>query len=390
MSEDQLTEPPSTKSETIYFTQSKLKEKILNANAEQFRQQYYPQTTISDWNDWKWQLKNRLCNNSDIDKIFNLSPNEKCENSLPIAITPYYASVALHSPAIRKTVVPTNNENLKSFGEAEDPLCEERQSPLSCLVHRYPDRVLFLTTNYCASYCRYCTRSRIIEKDKNYKRNIQAALDYIQNNNQIRDVLLSGGDFLTMATERIEWILESVSKIKHVEFIRLGTKIPVVLPQRITSPLLRVLKKYKPWISIHFTHSDELTPETQEACNKLADIGLPLGSQTVLLKDVNDNTDTMKDLFHNLLKVRVRPYYLYQCDPIFGSSHFRTSVEKGIEIIQNLRGYTTGYAIPSFVIDAPGGGGKIPIMPEYVIGKDKQGIILKNFEGKIFHYPDLL
>jgi lysine 2,3-aminomutase len=261
------------------------------------------------------------------------------------------------------------------------------------IVHRYPDRALFLVANTCASNCRYCTRSRMVENPDNNSIFFQAqweqAIAYIEAHPEVRDVLLSGGDPLTLSDEKLDWLLSRLHRIPHVEFLRIGTKAPVVMPQRITVSLARVLKRYHPlWMSIHFTHPDELTPETVEACARLADAGIPLGSQTVLLSGINDTVDTMKALMHGLLKARVKPYYLYQCDPIVGSSHFRTPVQKGLEIIQGLRGHTSGYAVPAYVIDAPGGGGKIPLLPEYLVGRDGDDLVLRNYQGMQFRYPD--
>ena len=243
---------------------------------------------------------------------------------------------------------------------------------MNCLVHRYPDRVLFLVTDFCSSYCRYCTRSHMIAgKGKSHaSSDWDEALKYIREHSEIRDVLLSGGDPLTLPDEKLRYLFSELRSIPHVEIIRIGTKVPVVLPQRITPALVRLLRKFHPlYISIHFTHPEEITPEVSQACNRLADAGIPMGSQTVLLKGINDDPGVFKTLMHELLKIRVRPYYLYQCDPVPGSAHFRTPVDKGIEIIRSLRGFTSGYAVPHFVIDAPGGGGKIPILPNYFVGK---------------------
>jgi lysine 2,3-aminomutase len=286
-----------------------------------------------------------------------------------------------------------SEENELSPYEAADPLDEDGDSPVPGLVHRYPDRVLFLVTGFCAVYCRYCTRSRMVgNQGGEYRFSLtqwENALAYIAAHPEIRDVLLSGGDPLTLADEKLEWLLSRLRKIPHVEFIRIGTKVPVVLPQRITNGLLKTLKRFHPlWMSIHFTHPDELTPEVAQACGKLADAGIPLGSQTVLLKGVNDTVETMKRLYHGLLMNRVKPYYLYQCDPVAGTSHFRTTVEKGLEIIAGLRGFTTGYAVPTFVVDAPGGGGKIPLLPDTIAGRDGDFLLLRNYQGGIYRYPD--
>ncbi|MBP9944659.1 MAG: KamA family radical SAM protein, partial [Desulfomicrobium sp.] len=269
----------------------------------------------------------------------------------------------------------------------------EGHSPVPGIVHRYPDRVLFLVTEFCSTYCRYCTRSRLVGKvgHRSDMRSWQAALDYIREHDEVRDVLLSGGDPLTLPAMKIEWLLSQLRSIPHVEIIRIGSKVPAVLPQRITPNLVRMLRRYHPlFISLHFTHPDEITPDTALACNRLADGGIPLGSQTVLLSGVNDDVETMKRLMHALVRNRVRPYYMYQCDPIPGSSHFRTPVDTGLSIIQGLRGHTSGYCIPTYVIDAPGGGGKVPLQPDYFRGRDEEGVVLRNYENRIFHYPDRL
>ena len=281
---------------------------------------------------------------------------------------------------------------LKCPCEADDPLGEEHQSPVNGLVHRYPDRVLLLLTDFCSTYCRYCTRSRVVGHGTIHpnRSRLEKAIDYIKNTTSVRDVLISGGDPLTMSDERLEWLLQQLRPISHLDIIRIGTKVPAVLPQRITPKLVRMLKKYHPlWMSLHFIHPEECTPEAYRACDMLANAGIPLGSQTVLLKGINDSAATMRDLMHHLLKMRVRPYYLYQCDPISGSGHFRTTVEKGLEIIRGLRGFTSGYAVPTYVIDAPGGGGKIPLMPDYNAGRKGDFLLIKNYENRIFRYPDI-
>jgi lysine 2,3-aminomutase len=365
-----------------------------------FRKHFFPEVSLAEWNSWHWQLKHRIRDMESLRKFLLLSEDERLALSrethpLPVAITPYYASLIDRenpSQPIRRTVVPVTGEHFTAPGESEDPLGEEHDSPVPGLVHRYPDRVLFLVTDFCSTYCRYCTRSRIVGGGKRSPVNAaqwEKAIGYIERTPAIRDVLLSGGDPLTLSDEVLEWLISRVRKIPHVELLRIGTKVPVVLPQRITPALVRMLRKYHPlWMSIHFTHPDELTPETNQACERLADGGIPLGSQTVLLSGINDDVETMKRLVHGLLKVRVKPYYLYQCDPILGSSHFRTPVDKGLEIIRGLRGYTTGYAVPHYVIDAPGGGGKIPLLPEYFIGRSGNELLLRNYEGKVFCYPD--
>lgn len=364
-----------------------------------FMRKNFPDVTPGRWNNWKWQVQNSYTTFKRLSQVIDFSGVKDMESilaarRLPLRITPYYASLMARTGQnnpIRKGVVPTAYELTVTPGECSDPLHEENCSPAPNLVHRYPDRVLFLATGFCATYCRYCTRSHMVAKEKVHYGVAawQQALEYIRKNRQIRDVIVSGGDPLTIPETQLEYLLASLRNIPHIEIIRIGTKAPAVLPQRITYDLVRMLKKYHPlYMSIHFMHPDELTPEVHEACSRLADAGIPLGSQTVLLKGINDNIRTMRQLMHGLLINRVRPYYIYQCDPIPGSSHFRTSVEKGIEIIKGLRGHTSGYAVPHYVIDAPGGGGKIPLLPEYYLGKDGKNIVLQNYEGKRFYYPD--
>jgi lysine 2,3-aminomutase len=371
--------------------------------SEEFRARHFPLATPAERCDWRWQLRNRVRSLEDLERVMRLTDDERTAirrhtGSLPFAITPYYLSLIDADSAeqpLRRTMIPVTDEYLHGIGESEDPLAEDEDSPVPCIVHRYPDRVLFLVANSCASNCRYCTRSRMVENPDNnsifFQSQWEEAIAYIDAHTEVRDVLLSGGDPLTLSDEKLDWLLSRLRRIPHVEFLRIGTKVPVVMPQRITTSLARILKRSHPlWVSIHFTHPDELTPETIEACARLADAGIPLGSQTVLLSGINDTVDTMKRLMHGLLKARVKPYYLYQCDPITGSSHFRTSVQKGLEIIQGLRGHTTGYAVPSYVIDAPGGGGKIPLLPEYLVGRDGDELVLRNFQGLHFRYPDPL
>ncbi len=320
---------------------------------------------------------------------------EKIQSRLPVGITPYFMSLLSKddpNDALRRTVVPTVSEFTQMPGEADDPLGEDGQSPVPGLVHRYPDRVLLLVLDFCSTYCRYCTRSRVVGHGAIYpsRSRLERAIDYIRSATSVRDVLISGGDPLTLNDERLNWLLSRLREIPHVEIIRIGTKIPAVLPQRITPNLVRVLRRYHPlWMSLHFTHPAECTAEAYRACERLANAGIPLGSQTVLLKGINDSVETMKALCHHLLRMRVRPYYIYQCDPITGSSHFRTPVEKGLEIIRGLRGFTTGYAVPTYVIDAPGGGGKIPLMPNYVEGRDGDDLLLRNYCDQVYRYPDI-
>ncbi|HNY65242.1 MAG TPA: KamA family radical SAM protein [Deltaproteobacteria bacterium] len=372
----------------------------ISPRSRSFLRTHFPNASEAEWASWHWQIRNSISSIEAIQRIIGLVPEEyeailKRTTALPFRITPYYASLMSstdHTQAIRRTVVPVTDEYLVSPGEAQDPLAEEHQSPVPGLVHRYPDRVLFLTTGFCSTYCRYCTRSRMVGNNGRFRSGItqwQQAMSYIESHPEVRDVLLSGGDPLTLPDSHLDYILSSIRRIPHVEIVRIGTKVPTVLPQRITPRLIRTLKKYQPvWMSIHFTHPDELTPETIAACTLLADAGIPLGSQTVLLKGINDDVATLKALFHGLLKIRVRPYYLYQCDPILGSAHFRTTVDKGLEMIEGIRGHTSGYAVPQYVVDAPGGGGKIPLLPDYFQGRCEGKVMLRNYEGRFFSYPE--
>jgi lysine 2,3-aminomutase len=371
----------------------------VHLHATAFRRTFFPRASRKDWNDWRWQIQNRIRTLRQLEKILKLSAKERLalemhQSQLPISVTPYFMSLLAREEAdhpLRRTVIPTVDEFLKAPGESDDPLAEDEHSPLPGLVYRYPDRVLFLALDFCSTYCRYCTRSRLVGHGAIHPSisRWQKAIDYIAATSTIRDVLISGGDPLTLGDDRLEWLLARLRQIPHLEIIRIGTKIPAVLPQRVTPQLVRMLRKFHPlWISLHFTHPEECTPEAYQACSRLADAGIPLGSQTVLLKNVNDQVDTMKRLVHHLLRMRVRPYYLYQCDPISGSSHFRTPVAKGLEIIRGLRGFTSGYAVPTYVIDAPGGGGKIPLMPDYTLGYCDDFLMLRNYENRTFCYPD--
>jgi lysine 2,3-aminomutase len=388
--------------ELIQFPNSKPDKTFLKIGARslQFQRKFFPLATTADWNSWEWQLRNSITSVQALQKVLQLSDEELRAMSvesgnLPLRVTPYYASLLdANDPLqpLRRSVVPVTAENLISCGEAADPLGEDTHSRVPGLVHRYPDRVLFLVTGFCSTYCRYCTRSRLVgDQNKRHLNRDQwdRALSYIEMNPEVRDVLLSGGDPLTLPDSSLEYLLTRLSRIPHVEFVRIGSKVPVVLPQRVTHALVNLLKRFRPlWLSLHFTHPDEITPETAQACERLADAGIPLGSQTVLLKGVNDSVPVMKKLMHEMLKIRVRPYYLYQCDPILGSSHFRTPVEKGLEIIEGLRGHTSGYAVPHYVVDAPGGGGKIPLLPDYYQGRDDGDVLLRNYQKKTYRYPD--
>jgi lysine 2,3-aminomutase len=353
------------------------------------------------WNDWSWQLANRITTVKQLNDILHIPEEQQedicsCLQRFRMAITPYYASlIDADNPLcpIRLQCVPTRNElNVKDY-ELNDPLGEEKYSPVENIVHRYPDRVLFLLTDKCAMYCRHCTRRRIVGKrDLTIGKAVfEKAIEYIRKNECIRDVLLSGGDPLTLPEGRLEEIISRLRSIPHVDVIRIGSRVPVVLPMRINDSLLDMLKKYHPiWINTHFNHPTEITEESREACRKIADAGIPLGNQSVLLKGVNDNAEILKELFTKLVGMRVRPYYLYQCDIAEGIGHFRTPVEKGIEIMKNIRGYISGYAVPVFVIDAPGGGGKIPINPEYLVSMKDGVVTMRNYKGDTYTYPEAL
>jgi lysine 2,3-aminomutase len=389
-------EEPGAK--TMFFSQNEIPIQLVSNRSTEFRHRYFPQATTDLWNDWKWQLRNSITNIEGLKKIMKLSDKEilainNLKGRLPLRVTPYFASLIYDSNSshpLRRNVIPVIEELLQHANEQSDPLHEHSFSPVKGIVHRYPDRVLFTVTQVCSSYCRYCTRSHSVGKlDKPGRQDYEKAFNYIRSHKEVRDVLISGGDPLTLSDDMLDYILFNIRSIEHVEMIRIGSRVPVVLPQRITDNLINILRKYHPlFISLHFSHPLEITEECAKACNKLADGGFPLGSQTVLLKGINDNVPTMKELMHKLLKIRVRPYYLYQCDLIPGSGHFRTSVKKGLEIIKGLRGFTSGYAIPTFVVDAPGGGGKIPLLPNYVVEHTDAKIVLRNYKGVLCEYPE--
>lgn len=360
---------------------------------------YRRKPSATQWNDWYWQMKNRITTLEQLQDYLPLTPEENrgistCLHNFRMAITPYYASLFdPHDPhcPIRKQSIPSAHELISGRNDLDDPLNEDKDSPVPGITHRYPDRVLLLVTDKCAMYCRHCTRRRIAgQQDRAMpKIRVLKALEYIRQNTVIRDVVISGGDPLTLSDDYLAFLLDELRSIKHVEIIRIGTRIPVVMPQRITPKLCSMIQKYHPvWINTHFNHPKEITAEAAKACGMLADHGIQLGNQTVLLKDVNDCPHVMKELMRKLLKIRVRPYYIYQCDMSRGIGHFRTPVSKGIEIIENLRGHTSGLAVPHFVIDAPGGGGKIPITPQYLISQSDHQVMLRNYEGKTFVYSE--
>jgi lysine 2,3-aminomutase len=350
----------------------------------------------AEWNDWRWQLTHRLNTIDDFAQVIRLTPEEMAGLSAPghfrVDVTPYFAS--LMDPddpncPIRRQIVPTIHELVPFEAEMADSLAEEAHSPVPGLVHRYPDRVLMLVTTQCASYCRFCTRSRVVgDPTAQFNRtDYDQQLDYIARTPQVRDVLLSGGDPLVLNPKVLEGLLSRLRAIPHVEVIRIGTRVPVFLPMRIDEELTAMLRQFHPlWMNIHFNHPKEITAEVRRACEMLADAGIPLGSQTVLLAGINDCPNVIKALVHELVKIRVRPYYIYQCDLVHGAGHFRTPVGKGIEIIEALRGHTSGFCIPTYVIDAPGGGGKIPIMPQYLISQSDSRVVVRNFEGFISAY----
>lgn len=353
-----------------------------------------------DWNDWHWQLQHRLSSLEQLERFLpTLTPQERAgillaNHKLALAITPYFFNLIDpedENCPIRRQVVPRIEEMQTARWEMPDPCGEESDSPVPGLVHRYPDRVLFLVTDRCASYCRYCTRSRLVSNAAGYDFHPQfdRQIDYIRRHSEVRDVLLSGGDPLLLSDDKLESLLGQLRDIPHVEFLRIGTRIPIFLPQRITPALGNLLKRFHPlFISIHTNHPRELTTEARAALGLLADSGVPLGNQSVLLRHINDDVTVMRALVHKLLICRVKPYYLYQCDLIAGSAHLRTSVRRGLQIMQSLRGFTSGYAIPQYVIDAPGGGGKVPVNPEYMLSHNADRVVFRNFEGRIFEYPE--
>ena len=364
------------------------------------RERLYPDVTDAQWNDWKWQQKNRVQSMDDIVRLFGYdeSTREKLDQVADLyrtAITPYYLCLIdfddPNDPLLRQSVPSV--EEMTNPGELDwDPLNEEGDSPVTGIVHRYPDRCLFLVTSYCPLYCRYCTRKRkwVDEDGTTGARKIERMLEYVAAHPEIRDVIVSGGDPLSLSLTYLEKILAGLRAIPHVEIIRFGSRVPVFLPQRIDAEMCAMLEKYHPvWINTHFNHPNEITPEAAAACDRLLRAGIPVNNQAVLLRGVNDCPYTMRDLVQGLMKIRVRPYYLYLCDQVMGAEQFRTSIGEGIEIMEFLRGHTSGLAIPQFVMDAPGGGGKVPLMPNYVLGNYGDSIVYRNFEGVIGRYDDV-
>ena len=379
----------------------KAEDKYINKDALARRHTMFPDATDEEWNSWQWQVKNRVTTLEGLTSLMTLTETEidgveEALQKFRMAITPYY--LTLINPddpydPVRKQAIPTAMERQSAPEDQDDPLHEEGDSPVFGLTHRYPDRVLMLITDMCSMYCRHCTRRRLAgQKDgARTKAEIDACIQYIREHRLIRDVLLSGGDALLMSDDRLAYILKELRSIEHVEIIRIGTRTPVVMPQRITPELCQLLKQYAPvWVNMQFNHPNEITPESQQACTMLADAGIPLGNQSVLLKGINDCVHVMRHLVNGLAWIRVRPYYIYQCDLTRGISHFRTCVSKGIEIIEALRGHTSGFCVPTFVVDALGGGGKIPVMPDYMISQSPERIVLRNYEGVISTYTQPL
>ncbi len=372
---------------------------VNNFSEEENQTNPWKAATPQEWDDWHWQFKNRITRAEQLKLILNLSPEEieaidASKGRMATAITPYFANLMDRNDSkcpIRRQAIPTMEEFHVSPHDLLDPCAEDEHSPVQGLCHRYPDRVLLLVSDKCAVYCRYCTRRRLVGSSEKCitDEKLDEAIAYIQATKKVRDVLISGGDPLLLEDDHLEKIVAKVARIPHVEIIRIGTRVPVTLPQRITPSLVSMLKKYHPiWMSIHFSHPKEITKEVRRSCSMLAEAGIPLGSQTVLLRGINDRPAVMKRLMHELLKIRVRPYYIYQCDLAIGTEHFRTPIAVGINIIEKLRGHTTGYAVPSFVIDSPGGGGKIPVGPTYMISQDKGKVVLRNYQGKVFEYQE--
>jgi lysine 2,3-aminomutase len=363
-------------------------------------QGFWPDATVEQWNDWQWQMRHSVKSLEQLAGKIQLTSEEHAgvllaNTKLAMGITPYFFNlVDPFDPEcpIRHQVIPRIEEMTYAPSDMADPCGEDHDMPVPGLVHRYPDRVLFLVTDRCASYCRYCTRSRVVSGvgEQELELDFDRAIDYLKKHTEVRDVLLSGGDALLLSDKKLGDLLGRLRAIDHIEFLRIGSRVPIFLPQRITPELCAMLKQYHPlWMSVHVNHPKELTSEVRDALGRLADAGIPLGNQSVLLRGVNDDPAVMKTLVQKLLRCRVRPYYIYQCDLIRGSSHLRTSVGKGIEIIESLRGHTSGYAVPQYVIDGPGGGGKIPINPNYVVARMPDRIVLRNYKGDIFEYPDV-
>jgi lysine 2,3-aminomutase len=362
------------------------------------RAKIYADVPDEKWNDWRWQLSHRLNTVEEIEKVIPLTESERkalqTQGLFRVDVTPYF--ISLIDPddpddPTRKQIIPRSEEMQSFTAMMEDSLAEDRHSPVPGLVHRYPDRVLMLVTTQCASYCRYCTRSRIVgDPGQTFsQQDFDLQIEYLKRTPQVRDVLLSGGDPLVLAPKILEQILSRLREIPHIEIVRIGSRVPVFMPMRVTQELCDMLAKYHPlWLNIHVNHPNEISLELEQACDRLTRAGIPLGNQSVLLAGVNDNVHIQRKLVHDLVRIRVRPYYLYQCDLVEGAGHFRTPVAKGIEIMEGLRGHTSGYAVPQYIIDAPGGGGKIPVMPNYLLSMSDHKVILRNFEGYVTTYEE--
>ncbi len=385
-------EPPGST-----LSQSEVEDQPPSIGAPSHRRNFYSDVPQELWNDWKWHFRNRITSVDELAKILSMSAKEQTRLRLvtekyPLAITPYYLSLidpADPADPIRRQSVPCFDEiALAGMGE-EDPLEEKRDSVVPGLVHRYPDRVLMVLTDLCAMLCRHCTRKREWHHGTwvRTEAEIDAMLDYIRSKKTVRDVIISGGDPLSLSVRRLEDVLAKLRAIEHVQIIRIGSRFPVVLPQRIDDELCNMLSKYGPiWLNTHFNHWREITPESAAACDRLVRAGVPVNNQSVLLRGVNDSVETQLKLCQGLLRIKVRPYYLFQCDEVQGTEHLRTPVQTGIEIIKGMRGFTSGLAVPSFVIDLPGGGGKVPLQPNYVLSQTEDELILKNYEGKLFSF----
>jgi lysine 2,3-aminomutase len=388
-------EPPGRNPDSPQATVTREREGLFEK--EDVIQRLWPGVSPSEWNGWHWQMANRLRTIEDLSRIMELRPYQKARfkrllDTFRCSITPYYLSLVNWSDpddAIRKQCIPDLKELEFQMVGDNDPLEEEEDMQVPGLVHRYPDRVLAIATNTCSMYCRHCTRKRTWHEGESVrtKKELAGMVEYVRATPEVREVIVSGGDPLVMNLELLDWFLGELQRISHVEVLRIGTRLPVVLPMGVTDDMVSMLKSHRPlWLNTQFNHPVEVTPESQEACDKILTAGIPVSNQSVLLRGINDSTDVMKELCHALQRIMVRPYYLYQCDPVRGVEHFRTSIWKGIEIIEMMRGYTGGLVIPNFVVDAPGGGGKIPLQPFYLLSVTDKDVLLRNYEGMIIKY----
>ncbi len=363
------------------------------------RNHFFKDIPAELWNDWRWQFRNRITTIEELSRLIPLSTKNKSQLKLvttrfPLSVTPYYFSLIrsndINDP-VRQQAIPSFEEIALSDRGLEDPLEEKRDSVVQGLIHRYPDRVLMVLTNLCPMLCRHCTRKREWRHGFWIRTSaeIEAMLRYIRKNKAIRDVIISGGDPLTLSTQRLEGVISRLRQIEHVEIIRIGTRFPVVLPQRIDNELCDMLSKYSPiWLNTQFNHPQEITAESALACDRLLRCGIPVNNQSVLLKGINDSLETLMKLCHGLLKIKVRPYYLYQCDEVQGTEHFHTPVETGTRIIEGMQGHTSGLSVPTFVVDLPGGGGKVPLQPNYLLTQVDKELVLRNWEGRFFFFQN--